>query len=46
MSIPIAIVMLAKPESFLKKIVDKILPKAVEGPSKIDSEYGYYNLRF
>ena len=46
MSIPIAIVMLAKPESFLKKIVDKILPKAGEGPSKIDRENGYYNLRF
>jgi short subunit dehydrogenase-like uncharacterized protein len=46
MSIPIAIVMLAKPESFVKKIVDKILPKAGEGPSKLDRENGYYNLRF
>ena len=46
MSIPIAIVMLAKPGSIIKKIVDKILPSAGEGPSKKDRENGYYNLRF
>ena len=46
MSIPIAIVMLAKPGSMIKKIVDKILPSAGEGPSKKDRENGYFNLRF
>ena len=46
MSIPIAVVMLAKPGSIIKKIVDKILPSAGEGPSKKDRENGYFNLRF
>ena len=46
MSIPLAIVMLAKPGSIIKKIVDKILPRAGEGPSKKDRENGYFNLRF
>ena len=39
-------VMLAKPGSIIKKIVDKILPSAGEGPSKKDRENGYFNLRF
>ena len=46
MSIPIAVVMLAKPGSIIKKIVDKILPSSGEGPSKKDRENGYFNLRF
>jgi len=46
MSIPIAVVMLAKPGSIIKKIVDRILPSAGEGPSKKDRESGYFNLRF
>jgi len=46
MSIPLAIVMLAKPGTIIKKIVDKILPSAGEGPSKKDRENGYFNLRF
>jgi len=46
MSIPIAVVMLAKPGSIIKKIIDKILPSAGEGPSKKDRESGYFNLRF
>ena len=33
-TIPLAIIMSAKPGSFVKKIVDKILPKAGEGPDK------------
>lgn len=38
--------MSAKPGSFVKKIVDKILPKAGEGPDKNKRENGFYNLRF
>ena len=44
--IPLAILMSAKPGSFVKKIVDKILPKAGEGPDKNKRENGFYNLRF
>ncbi len=45
-TIPLAIIMSVKPGSFFKKIVDKILPKAGEGPGKDKREKGFYNLRF
>jgi short subunit dehydrogenase-like uncharacterized protein len=40
------LIMTAKPESFLKKIVNKILPKPGDGPTKEKRENGFYNLRF
>ena len=44
--IPIGLMMSAKPGSLLKRIIDKILPKAGEGPNKKQRENGFYNLRF
>ena len=44
--IPIGLMMSAKPCSLLKRIIDKILPKAGEGPNKKQRENGFYNLRF
>ena len=35
-----------KKGSLIKKMVDYILPKSGEGPSKKARENGYYNLRF
>lgn len=46
LAVPIFILMSAKPGSVLKKLIDFILPKPGEGPSKKDREAGYYNLRF
>ena len=45
-ALPLAILMSAKPGSFLKKIIDMILPKPGEGPNKDKRESGFYNLRF
>lgn len=45
-ALPLAILMSAKPGSFLKKIIDIILPKPGEGPNKDKRESGFYNLRF
>ena len=45
-AVPIFILMSAKPGSILKKLIDFMLPKPGEGPSKKDRETGYYNLRF
>ena len=45
MAIPL-LMMTAKPKSFLKKIIDKILPKPGEGPKKEKREKGFYNLKF
>ncbi len=45
MAIPI-LIMTAKPESFLKKITNKILPKPGEGPTKEQREKGFFNLKF
>ena len=42
----LGMLMLAKPGSFIKKIVDKKLPKPGEGPTKKEREEGFYNLRF
>jgi short subunit dehydrogenase-like uncharacterized protein len=41
-----AMLMLAKPGSLLKKVVDKKTPKPGEGPSKEERENGFYNLRY
>ena len=46
LAVPIFILMSAKPGSVLKKLIDFMLPKPGEGPSKKDREAGYYNLRF
>ena len=40
------LIMTAKPESFFKKIANKILPKPGEGPTKEQREKGFYNLKF
>lgn len=45
-AVPMGLVMLAKPGSFFKKIVDKALPKPGEGPDKAAREAGFYNLKF
>ncbi len=45
-TLPIAVVMGAKPGSFLKKIVDSYLPKPGEGPSSKQQTEGYFNFRF
>tara|TARA_X000001036_G_scaffold309650_1_gene288342 strand:- start:1082 stop:2302 length:1221 start_codon:yes stop_codon:yes gene_type:complete len=45
MAIPL-LIMTAKPESFLKKITNKILPKPGEGPTKEQREKGFFNLKF
>ena len=45
-SFPLLILTLAKPGTFLKKIVDWILPKPGEGPNKKSRETGFFNFRF
>ena len=45
MALPL-LIMTTKPESFLKKIANKILPKPGEGPTKKQREKGFYNLKF
>lgn len=42
----LGMLMLAKPGSFMKKIVDKVLPDPGEGPNKEKREAGFYNLKF
>lgn len=42
----IGMMMMAKPGSILKKIVDRSLPKPGEGPNKRQRETGFYNLKF
>lgn len=42
----LGILMMAKPGSFLKKIIDSRLPKPGEGPNAAQREAGFYNLRF
>ena len=44
--LPLALFALAKPGSFLKKMMDKKLPKPGEGPNPEQRENGFYNLRF
>ncbi len=38
--------MLSKPGSLVKKVVDRVLPKPGEGPDKEKRESGFYNMRF
>jgi len=45
-SFPLLILAMAKPGSFLKKIIDLILPLPGEGPSKQNREAGFFNFRF
>ncbi len=45
-ALPIGLVMSAKPGTFLKKMIDKRLPKPGEGPSKTTRESGFYNFKF
>jgi len=44
-ALPLGLMML-KPGSFLKKIIDKKLPNPGEGPNKTERENGFYNLKF
>jgi len=44
-ALPLGLMML-KPGSFLKKIIDKKLPNPGEGPNKTERESGFYNLKF
>jgi len=43
---PLAVLMSANPGSFLKKIIDAVLPKPGQGPNKDQRKAGFYNLRF
>jgi len=44
-ALPLGLMML-KPGSFLKKMIDKKLPKPGEGPGKTERENGFYNMKF
>lgn len=45
MAIPLGM-MSAKPGSFMKKRIDKMLPDPGQGPNKEQREKGFYNMRF
>lgn len=45
-TLPLGLLMSAKPDSFLKKMIDKRLPVPGEGPNKAAREAGFYNLKF
>lgn len=45
-AVPLGLISVLKPGSFLKKMVDKRLPKPGEGPSKTAREKGFYKLKF
>lgn len=45
-ALPLGVLSMAKPGSFLKKMIDKRLPKPGEGPSKNSREKGFYNLKY
>ncbi len=45
-ALPMGLMMSAKPDSFLKKMIDKRLPAPGEGPNKAAREAGFYNLKF
>lgn len=45
-AIPLGLLASAKPGSFLKKRIDKRLPKPGEGPTLQQRESGFYNLKF
>ncbi len=45
-AIPLGMMMLAKPDTFMKKIVDGVLPKPGEGPNEKTRETGFYSLKF
>lgn len=45
-ALPLALFAMAKPGSFLKKMMDNRLPKPGEGPNEKQRETGFYNLRF
>ena len=45
-ALPLGLMMAAKPGTFLKKILNSILPKPGEGPNKAKREAGFYNLKF
>ena len=40
----IGLLMMAKPGSLIKKGIDRLLPKAGEGPNKTQRENGFYNM--
>lgn len=44
-TIPLAVMSLAKPGSFLKKMLDKKLPKPGEGPNKEQRENGFFSFK-
>jgi len=44
-ALPLGLMML-KPDSFIKKMIDKKLPKPGEGPNKAERETGFYKLKF
>lgn len=43
--IPLAVLSMAKPGSFLKKVLDNRLPKPGEGPSQEERETGFFSFR-
>lgn len=44
-ALPLGLMML-KPGSFIKKMIEKKLPKPGEGPSKTERENGFYKMKF
>lgn len=44
--VPLAVMFMAKPGSFLKKGLDRMMPKPGEGPNSDKREAGFYNLVF
>ncbi len=45
-ALPLGLMALLKPGSFIKKIADKLLPKPGEGPSKAQRESGFFKMKF
>lgn len=45
-AISLGLLMMAKPGSIAKKVVDRIMPKPGEGPNEAKREAGFYNLKF
>ena len=45
-ALPLGLMVVAKPGSFLKGMIDRFLPKPGEGPDEASREAGFYNMRF
>lgn len=45
-ALSLGLLVMAKPGSFMKKVVDRVMPAPGEGPDKAKREAGFYNLKF